>query len=192
MTFGYNPSLPNPPDDPADDVYGMQQNSTSISQILAVDHVGFNDPLGGTHEQVTFNTVTPPTPPVTPPVLFVAPTAPFALPLKQLFFYSGNAIQSSLQYNNSSQGSVVLMGGMILKWGSQGLPSGASTVTFPQAFPLQCLQVFAWSIDTGSATAANTYVYARSPSASGFNALSVKRVEQTAVASTCGYFAIGY
>jgi hypothetical protein len=54
MTFPYNTTLPNPPDDPADDVGGMQVNTLSISQLIAVDHVGFSTPSGGYHNQVSF------------------------------------------------------------------------------------------------------------------------------------------
>jgi hypothetical protein len=63
MSFSYDGTIPNPPDDPADDVDQMQMNSASISSIIAVDHVGFNSlgPInappgsGGQHLQVTFN-----------------------------------------------------------------------------------------------------------------------------------------
>lgn len=55
MSFSYDPTLPNPPDDPADDVDQMQVNSQSISDLISVDHVGFNTAGGGEHDQVTFN-----------------------------------------------------------------------------------------------------------------------------------------
>jgi hypothetical protein len=51
MTFPYSSAIPNPPNDPADDVFIMQTNSTSIADIIAVDHVGFNDPGGGQHNR---------------------------------------------------------------------------------------------------------------------------------------------
>lgn len=54
MTFAYFPNIPNPPNDPADDVSVMQTNSQSIGNIIAVDHVGFNTPNGGEHEQISF------------------------------------------------------------------------------------------------------------------------------------------
>lgn len=54
MTFAYFPNIPNPPNDPADDVSVMQTNSQSIGNIIAVDHVGFNIPNGGQHNQLSF------------------------------------------------------------------------------------------------------------------------------------------
>lgn len=54
MTFAYFPNIPNPPNDPADDVNSMQTNSQSIGQLIAVDHVGFNVPNGGQHNQIRF------------------------------------------------------------------------------------------------------------------------------------------
>jgi tail fiber protein gp53 len=53
-SFSYSANLPNPPDDPADDVLGMQTNAMSIAGLIAVDHVPFNAPLGGYHNQVSF------------------------------------------------------------------------------------------------------------------------------------------
>jgi hypothetical protein len=95
MTFSYNGAIPNPPNDPAADVGTMQQNATSIGNIIAVDHVGFNTAGGGQHKQVTFNANSVPAVfPVTPPVLFTNTVAG----LPQLLFYSGAAASSSSQY----------------------------------------------------------------------------------------------
>ena len=59
--FPYNPDLPNPPDDPSQDVGGMQKNAQTIGNWVAVDHVGFGNVLGGQHSKVTFpSTITPP------------------------------------------------------------------------------------------------------------------------------------
>ena len=52
--FEYNTTLPNPPDDPADDVAAMQTNTMSVAGWTEVDHVGFNNTLGGFHNIVTF------------------------------------------------------------------------------------------------------------------------------------------
>lgn len=54
MSFPYNKDLPNPPNNPSQDVGGMQENSQSIDAWVNVDHQGFNNPLGGQHSQVTF------------------------------------------------------------------------------------------------------------------------------------------
>ena len=148
MTFSYNGSIPNPPNDPASDVGTMQTNATSIGSIIAVDHVGFNVAGGGQHAQVTFNANNVPSSfPVSPPVLFTNTVA--ALP--QLFFYSGTAAKSSNQYYNSAnagnavQGSAVLLGGLIIKWGTFTITNNnlSQTITYNNGsgntpFPNSC------------------------------------------------------
>lgn len=135
MTFNYFPTIPNPPNDPADDVALMQTNSASINSIVAVDHVGFNAVGGGgQHKKVTFNSNSVPAVfPVSPPVLFTDTVAG----LPQLKFYSGDAAHSSNQYVLAGTGSTFLMGGIILKWGTFTMGAGVTTqaVTFAGAFP---------------------------------------------------------
>lgn len=57
--YPYNNNVPNPPDDPGDDVGDMNQNAQSISGIISTDHVGFNignseptGPQGGYHNLI--------------------------------------------------------------------------------------------------------------------------------------------
>lgn len=157
MTFPYSPAIPNPPNDPADDVSIMQTNAGSISSILAVDHVGFNLSGGGEHKQVTFNSNNPPAPPVSPAVLFTnnQDGAGNNLPgsLAELFFYSGSASQSANQYNiTATNGSVLLMMGVILKWGSYTLGPGvpSTTITFTNAFPNNIFSIVTGSNVSGS------------------------------------------
>lgn len=52
MTFTYFPNVPNAPDDPADDQPQMQVNTASISDLISVDHVGFNTTNGGYHKVI--------------------------------------------------------------------------------------------------------------------------------------------
>lgn len=140
-TFPYFPTIPNPPDDPADDVSLMQTNSGSISGLVAIDHVGFNVAGGGLHKQVTFNSNNPPSSPTTPPILFtnVQDGAGNALPgnLAQLFFYTGSNVASKNQYVSLANGSTMLPGGLILKWGNAGWAdtSASQAITFSPAFP---------------------------------------------------------
>lgn len=136
MTIPYNVNLPNPPDDPADDVPGMQVNTGSIATFAAVDHVGFNTPGGGLHQQVTFykdNIPALPTP--TDPsgnrqgILFSNNVG--AGTVNQLFYYAGTAAQSSAQYvPNGTNGSTFLLGGIILKWGTISFTTSSQLVTF--------------------------------------------------------------
>jgi hypothetical protein len=155
MTIPYSSTIPNPPNDPADDVSAMQTNAGSISTIIAVDHVGFNVSGGGQHAQVTFNSNNPPTPPVSPPILFTnnQDGAGNNLPgsLAELFFYSGSAAQSKNQYNvSATNGSVMLPMGIILKWGTDSFTGSAGiTVNFTNAFPNNCFGVQISLLNTG-------------------------------------------
>lgn len=112
MSFTYNTGVPAAPNNPSNDQPQMLINTQAINAILGVDHVTFNNAAGGEHKQVTFEANNIPTPPVTPPVLFTNTVAGLA----QLFFYSGDAAHSSSQYVTGSNGSVVLLGGLIMKW----------------------------------------------------------------------------
>lgn len=136
MTFSYDGTLPNPPNDPADDVDQMQTNSASISSLIAIDHTGFNVALGGTHKQVTFASDNPPAVPTTPPVLFTntqdGAAAPNTLPggIPGLFFYSGTATQGQRNNIVAAKGSVVLFGGIIIKWGTISFTASSKAVVF--------------------------------------------------------------
>jgi hypothetical protein len=145
VTFSYSPTIPNPPNDPADDVSVMQTNAASIASIIDVDHVGFNIAGGGQHEQVTFNANKVPSIPTSPPVLFTDLPQNHggnpALTVPELFFYSGNASQSSDQYSCLSTGSVLLFGGIIMKWGFSNIVKTGTAITFSNAFPNNCFGV---------------------------------------------------
>jgi hypothetical protein len=67
--FPYTPSIPSAPNDPADDQPLMQQNFASIQNLIAVDHVPFNNAIGGQHTHVTFSGFNPPV------ADFVSPTS---------------------------------------------------------------------------------------------------------------------
>lgn len=187
MTISYSTTTPNPPNDPADDVAIMQSNAAAISQALAIDHVGFNVSGSGQHNRVTFNANNVPVPPTSPPILFTNTVAG----LPQLFFYSGNAAHSSNQYVSSASGSSLLMGGMIIKWGSATSNGGPNAVTFASAFPNNCFSVIAQPINAGAATIANDYVYVSGQSTAGFNATGSRRTTLTAASVNFFYIAIG-
>lgn len=176
MTFAYNPSLPNPPDDPGDDVAGMQINAASINSIIAVDHVGFNVAGGGEHKQVTFNSNNVPSVPTSPPVLFTN----LVNSLPQLFFYTGDAAQSQNQYVSSGDGSTMILGGIILKWGTSATLGSPSN--FPVAFPNNCFVVVITGISslytggfvvTAKTASSFTAVRTNGSGATGFNYIAI-------------------
>lgn len=150
MGISYNPSIPATNDDPADDQPLMQANFASINTLINVDHVGFSNAKYGQHNQVTFATSNPPSVPTTPPVLFtnIVDGAGNMLPgsLAELFFYSGANTKGQNQYVSTANGSVLLLGGIVLKWGSAGLIG--SPLSFPVPFPTACFAV----LITGTST----------------------------------------
>lgn len=179
--FTYTAGLPNPPDNPSQDVGGMQINSESISSLIAIDHIGFNNSQGGQHKQVTFASVNVPMVPTTPPVLFTntkdgaGNTLPGSLP--ELFFYSGTAAQGQNNYlsqgniTTTSQGSVLLFGGIVMKWGTAA--AGASSISFTSPFPNALFNVTMTGYATGAVFnvigSPNATSFSFSPTVSGGN-----------------------
>ena len=154
--FMFNASVPGANNNPSDDQNPMLQDNISTLGILGVDHITFNINNGGQHKQITFNQDTSqgfpyvPALPASPPVLFtnikdgagnILPGSP--LPIPELFYYSGSAAQSSSQYLSQPNGSVLVLGGIIFKWGSSGLIG--SQLTFASlgipSFPNACFSV---------------------------------------------------
>lgn len=151
----YNANIPNPPDDPGDDVTIMQRNSSGISQWTEVDHVGFNDPDGGLHQQVTFDMANAASTSPQKSVIFTGKASPApAINLDQLFYYPALSVpsQSSGQYTygnvpsfpgpgTSMGGSTYLMGGFILKWGTLSAAANNGTYNFVSPFINNCFSV---------------------------------------------------
>lgn len=166
MTFQtYNLNLPNPPDDPANDVSGMQTNTNSISGLLLQDHFGFNDNAGGNHKQVHLkNEAAPGGLGANADGVFYANLAS-----GQSWPFWQNALGSfQLAGQNlfTTNGYVLLPAGLILQWGIvNGTHGGNShfnggdggTVTFSSAniaFPNNCFGVLTnllYNTNTGSA-----------------------------------------
>lgn len=189
-TFSYNTGVPAANNNPSVDQPDMQTNTASINSLLAIDHVPFNTAGGGRHNQVTFNANNPATLPATPPVLFVnnqdgnGNNLPAGL--AQLFYYTGTNAQSQLQYTNLDRdyGSVLLPGGVILKFGLKGgvSPSGL-IVTFPQAFPNNCfLAIACQEATTGAGVYMSTTVLSTS---------QIKIFSNIGTGLNCNYIAIG-
>ena len=145
MGIPYDPTKPASNDKPANDQAPMQSNFASIKTLIDVDHVDFANGQYGQHNQVTFATNNVPSVPTSPPILFTdLPTNHSGTPnYAELFFYSGSAGQGANQYVlTGSNGSVLLMGGIILKWGTLGAGVNNTTYNvFSPAFPNNCFGV---------------------------------------------------
>lgn len=163
-TFSYNTGVPAANNNPSIDQSDMLINTASTNSILAVDHVSFNAAGGGRHNQVTFNGNNVPSLPATLLKLFANNQDGNGnnLPngLSQLFAFSGTSAQSQLQYylNSASNtyGSVLLFGGLILKYGLvSGISTTAVTVNWAAApatvFPTICFGAVACQNTSGTA-----------------------------------------
>ena len=190
MGIPYTPSIPATNDDPADDQPLMQQNFASINTLINVDHVGFSNANYGEHNQITFAATNPPTIPTSPPVLFTniqdgnGNNLPGTPALAELFFYSGTSSKGSTQYASVSNGSVLLFGGIVIKWGqgANNQTTGTQTTTFVNAFPNACFAViitstnslFTGSFSATSITASNFIAFrSSSAGATGFNYIAI-------------------
>jgi len=106
--FTYSPTIPNPPDDPADDVSQMQTNSASIFGLIAVDHVGFNLTNGGQHKQVTFNAPLAADPGQPTPISTLYTKTSSSSNTQDLYFQNGSAVSGVNQVTGG--------GGYVTTW----------------------------------------------------------------------------
>lgn len=143
--YSFDNAVPAANDNPSSDQPDMLTNNQSTLGIIGEDHITFNLNNGGQHKAIRFNQDASyvPTPPVSPPELFTNTV----LGLPQLFYYSGDAAHSSTQYVASTNGSTLLLGGLIIKWGVATAIAGGQVVTFVSPFPNNCFVVVATSID---------------------------------------------
>lgn len=178
MGITYDPTKPASGDAPSADQGPMQTNFASLNTYLIVDHVAFSDAQYGMHKQVTFGSNNVPAVPTSPPVLFTQNDA-FSTP--QLYWYSGNSTKTSDQYDaTSTNGSAVVLGGVIVKWGSLA-GNGPFSVVFAKAFPNT---VFSVQLTAMRAASAVDYRLTASPTTTGFSGTVTN-------SSTMYWFAIG-
>lgn len=198
QNYSYNTSVPAANNKPSNDQPDMLVNAQSIASLISEDHVGFNTDGSGWHNQVTFYANNTPVVPTSPPVLFTNNVAG----IPQLFYYSGNATQSSSQYTAAANGSTFLFGGIILKWG-QVTVTGQQTVNFGAAgggnpglnvgaFPNSCFTVIAQPKNSTGPTVVNDYVTIGNITASNFVATATRRDATISNTVTFMCIAIGY
>ena len=169
-SFTYITGVPAADNDPSVDQPNMVTNTNSIPGLIAIDHVSFNASNGGTHLQITFSSNNVPTVPTSPPVLFTNLDSNMT---SQLFFYSGNAAHSSTQYVQASNGSTMLLGGIIMKWGFSGQVASGTTISFTSPFPNNCFNVQLTVFDS---TAKQTYINISAITTSGFTMMAAGSV----------------
>jgi hypothetical protein len=168
MGISYDPTKPAANDKPSNDQAPMQQNFSSIKDLIDVDHVDFSNAAYGEHKQVTFASNNVPMPPVSPPILFTDTVEG----LPQLKFFSGDAAHSANQYVLAGSGSTFLLGGIILKWGSYTMANGVATVpvAFANSFPNNVYSIVFGSNVSGNP---NNLPIAQALTTAGFTAARV-------------------
>jgi len=147
--FSYNLNIPAANDNPSDDQPLMQTNTNSISDLILVDHRGFEDAdnLGGYHTDIhqvplgNYNVFTDGgTPPVPPApvniaginqlfVLNVTPDSTTAPADTQLFALTASNGLSQLTGNRSAEEGYQWIGGALIQWGTVLFSTGVGTNT---------------------------------------------------------------
>lgn len=147
MSFTYNDSVPNPPNQPSVDVPKMQTNTNSIRSWVNVDHVDFEGPNAGTHKQVTLTPEAAPTIPAgTGAIYSYVDGSGISWPAWLNSKGQTTAMMSTIS-NPSSNGYTSLNGQIIVQWGSTTANStGTTDVSFATSninFPNNCFVVIA-------------------------------------------------
>ena len=143
MTF--NPNLPNAGDDPSVSQGQLLTNFTQLGLIFGsqatADHYALEDAtaaLRGLHEHVTFPVV------ITDPDLVSPAGSVYTKTVGGLseLYYQNNGAASEKQITGATtaaaQGSTVLCGGIILKWGIFTSSTAGTVNAFVTAFPNNC------------------------------------------------------
>lgn len=167
--FTYTRDIPDGPNNPSNDQPPMKVNTNSIADLIAVDHHGFNDNLGGYHNIIHQDAqLLDPSPIPGPPQINqvyakgVTPDATGALVDTQLFAMTGLGGISQLTGNHSAQQGYQWIGGTLIQWGLvtpltifqspvifKDRDSGGGTIPFPN----NCFCVFTNPIATATASA---------------------------------------
>lgn len=140
MSFPINTGIPAANNDPADDQPIMQQNFANISGFLSVDHVAPGTSLtAGYHQQVHLLNESAPGLGNANGVLYANLAAAQSWPFWQ------NAL-GSLQLAGpttaaANNGTVLITGGIILKWGFVNSVASTGSVAFSPVFPTSCFMV---------------------------------------------------
>lgn len=148
MFVPYNRDIPFATDSPAQDQPDMQENTNSIDNILAIDHISFNLSNGGYHNVVH---LTSQPPPATVPTIgeVYSTTTNDGITTSELFFFqnsAGNISQLTRNFTpinpavNFGNGATVLAGGFILNYGTATQNTGG-TVNFVRPFPFNVFSV---------------------------------------------------
>lgn len=173
MSFTYTNAIPVGTNNPSQDWTNMNTNTTSISGLIAVDHIGFNTANGGYHNVVHFSNQS------VDPGTIAGVGQEYTKTVgsdQQLFYRSGGGVITQLTGPNaavaSGNGYTWLPGGILMQWGTKTpVGNGNQTVTFTDAninFPNNCFVVSISIARTGSPNGIDQ-LYVQSKSTTVFN-----------------------
>lgn len=172
MTFqDYNLDVPNPPNNPSQDVPLMYTNTNSISNLINIDHFGFKNNLGGYHQQVTLLNESAPGFGTASAVFFANLQGGQSWPFWQNAAGTSQLLSGIPSVNSANTGGYTyLPGGLLMQFGiATGLVEGSTTVGFSgstMAFPNGIFAVYLQAI-RGSTSDVDA-LYVKSISKSGF------------------------
>jgi len=140
----YSDDIPFATNNPSVDQPKMQTNTNSIDSLINIDHVSFNDNLGGyhrvIHQQKAPGNVDPAKIDLTGQI-YVKDVTNGTTTDQSLFFESGGGRVTQLTAFSAplttvvgaNNGYVFLPGGILMQWGEIALTTGNPTVTFAAA-----------------------------------------------------------
>jgi len=144
--FSFTRDIPFASHNPSADQPIMQTNTNSEDSIWAVDHFGFNDNDGGTHQKVSLKNTDLTTTPTLPPnilgagfeTLYSQPAGVAPLgPLGEIFYSRGGNPGIQLTGPGTPQGTTLgssfLPGGYLINWGQVAAVTDTA-VTFTQDY----------------------------------------------------------
>ncbi|MBS3903751.1 MAG: hypothetical protein KGZ39_00310 [Simkania sp.] len=190
MSFTYTRDIPATNNNPSSDQPNMKENTNSIDDLIAVDHVSFGNATGGLHKQVHYvsNQAAPGVGSAVG-VEFVNSVAGLLGTVSSLFFQNGTSTKQLTNLALTTSGtnySITTPWGLILNFGFNAGAATSNAITFSTAFSTSVLAVF-MTLSSNSASGSQLSVRASpGPSTTGF----------TGILSTAGfgfyYLAIGY
>lgn len=187
--FSYINNIPNPPNNPIQDVPNMQTNTNSISSLIAIDHIGFNTNGSGIHQQVTFpNSVSDPGLGDGNGVLYAKLQNGRSWPFwtngaGQVFQLFGGNVPGFTSFAvdtaygappagfTQTGGYTLLPGGLILQYGFYG-KTGALGASGTIQYPITFNNFFSVTLSLRRASSGNQTITVSSISTSSFNFLS--------------------
>lgn len=131
--IGYNLNIPAANNNPSQDQPKMQTNTNAINTLISLDHFTFADSQAGRHKQVTLTNEAAPGLNGGNGVLYGNLQAGQSWPFWQNAL--GSFQLATLPVISATQGSAVIPGGLILKWGKITSPGSSGTLIYTTPFP---------------------------------------------------------